>query len=126
MLCVTVLISLAAPIDKAMCYFYIITGVFSFLTLASLVGIVVFLFEQSFFPPVKILVGSGTDAHWDNADPNEFPPKFSLLTISGVVMLAIYFIPMILRPLDFLFNMKQYLIGIVSYFLLLPLFINVM
>jgi len=126
LLCVTVLISLAAPIDKAMGYFYIITGLFSFLTLSSLVGIVIFLFEQSFFPPVKYLKGTCPDCAWDDAPVDKYPAKFSYLTLSGVIMLAIYFIPMILRPLDFLMNMKQYIIGLISYFLLLPLFINVM
>jgi len=67
------LISLAAPIDKAMCYFYVITGIFSFLTLSSLGGIVYFLFEQSFFPPVKEYIGTYPDGVWDYADPNEFP-----------------------------------------------------
>jgi len=68
------LISLAAPIDKAMGYFYVITGCFSFLTLSSLVGIVIFLFEQSFFPPVKELKGTCPDCVWDNADANVYPP----------------------------------------------------
>jgi hypothetical protein len=41
-------------------------------------------------------------------------------------MLSVYLLPMILRPIDFLFNMPQYLIGLVSYILLLPTYINVM
>jgi len=41
-------------------------------------------------------------------------------------MLSVYVIPMVLRPLDFLFNMHRYLIGLTSYLLLLPTFVNVM
>jgi cellulose synthase/poly-beta-1,6-N-acetylglucosamine synthase-like glycosyltransferase len=41
-------------------------------------------------------------------------------------MLSIYVIPVVLRPIDFIFNAPQYAIGLVSYLLLLPTFINVM
>jgi cellulose synthase/poly-beta-1,6-N-acetylglucosamine synthase-like glycosyltransferase len=41
-------------------------------------------------------------------------------------MLSVYTLPILLRPVDFLFNMKQYVIGLASYILLLPTFINVM
>jgi hypothetical protein len=41
-------------------------------------------------------------------------------------MLSVYLIPMVLRPLDFIFNMHRYLIGLTSYLLLLPTFVNVM
>lgn len=41
-------------------------------------------------------------------------------------MLSTYFLPMILRPLDFIYNAPRYIVGIISYLLLLPTFINVM
>ena len=41
-------------------------------------------------------------------------------------MLSIYLIPFLLRPMDFLANIKSYLVGLVSYFAILPLFINIM
>ena len=53
LLILTVLTSIAIPIDRAMSYFRIITIIFSFLTLASLTGIVLFLTNQGFYPPVK-------------------------------------------------------------------------
>ena len=62
-------------------------------------------------------------AQWVDLDE---PAHFSLLTLSGVVMLSIYIVPVILRPKDFFFNMTQYFFGLFSYFLLLPVFINVM
>ena len=41
-------------------------------------------------------------------------------------MLSVYFTPMLLRPIDFLFNAHRYLLGLASYLLLLPTFVNVM
>ncbi len=102
---VTCLVSLAVPIDKAMSYFIFIAFVLSLLTLTSLFGITVFLIETGL-----------TD---DDGNLN-------ILTLSGVVMLSIYILPMILRPLDFLFNIKQYILGLFSYIVMLPVFINIM
>ena len=41
-------------------------------------------------------------------------------------MLSIYLIPMILRPLDFIFNFRQYVLGLLAYIVMLPVFINIM
>jgi len=41
-------------------------------------------------------------------------------------MLSVYLTPMLLRPIDFLFNAHRYLVGLASYLLLLPTFVNVM
>ena len=40
-------------------------------------------------------------------------------------MLSIYVVPMIMRPVDFLGNMGGYLVGLLSYILLIPMFVNV-
>ena len=40
-------------------------------------------------------------------------------------MLAIYTIPFILRPIDFLENFKGYTVGLISYLVLIPMFTNV-
>jgi len=104
-LVITCLVSLAVPIDKAMCYFYLIASILSCLTLFSLIGITVFLIQTG----VK------------DSDNN-----LNIVTISGIVMLSLYLLPMILRPIDFLFNIKQYLLGLFSYIVMLPVFINIM
>lgn len=49
----TVLISLAAPIDRAIEYFRVIAAVFSVFTVLSIVGISLFLLKTGFYPPVK-------------------------------------------------------------------------
>lgn len=41
-------------------------------------------------------------------------------------MLMVYFIPLMMRPLDFIYNWKSYLVGMVSYILLLPTFTNIL
>ena len=95
----TILISIAAPIDGAIPYFRVVAGIFSVLTIISVVGIASFLTETGFLPPVKEY--DPETQQW--TDLTE-PPHFCLLTLSGVVMLAIYFVPILLRPKDFFFN----------------------
>ena len=40
-------------------------------------------------------------------------------------MLSIYIVPMILRPIDFLENFKGYIVGLIAYLLLIPMFANI-
>lgn len=40
-------------------------------------------------------------------------------------MLSTYFLPIVLRPVDFVKNFSKYVIGFISYFLLMPMFLNV-
>jgi cellulose synthase/poly-beta-1,6-N-acetylglucosamine synthase-like glycosyltransferase len=49
-----------------------------------------------------------------------------LLSVGGVIILSIYLIPFILRPLDFLKNMRLYFQGFIAYFLMLPVYLNIM
>lgn len=51
---------------------------------------------------------------------------FHILLASTFIMLFIYIIPMILRPLDFLKNFSSYLVGLVTYFFMMPIFITCM
>ena len=41
-------------------------------------------------------------------------------------MCAVFLIPMILRPLDFLLNVRNYILGLASYIFMMPTFINIM
>ena len=117
----TIFISIASPIDRAIVYFRVVASIFSVMTILSVLGISTFLAQTGFYPPVKQYDVDTKQWH----DLPE-PPHFSLLTLSGVVMLSIYIVPIFLRPKDFFFNMPQYFFGLMSYFLLLPVFINVM
>lgn len=50
---------------------------------------------------------------------------FSLLCVAGIIMLSMYILPMVMRPIDFLQNFSKYMLGFVSYLLLMPVFTNV-
>lgn len=52
--------------------------------------------------------------------------NFSVLTLSGVIMMCVYILPMVLRPLDFIMNFRGYIIGMFTYIFMLPTFINIM
>lgn len=119
----TVLVSIAVPIDRAMPYFRVIAAVFSCFTLASLMGITFFLAKTGFYIQEEEY-HKGQDPPWQPVVPAVW--HFSLLTLCGTIMLSVYLMPMILRPLDFFYNMHRYLIGLTSYLLLLPTFVNVM
>ena len=40
-------------------------------------------------------------------------------------MLSIYLVPIVMRPIDFLKNLGGYIVGLFSYLLLIPMFVNV-
>lgn len=50
LLIITVLTSLAAPIDKGITYFRFVATVFSFLTVMSLIGVATFMAENGLYP----------------------------------------------------------------------------
>ena len=60
--------------------------------------------------------------HWKPMGGKHFSP----LVLAGVIMMSVFLIPMILRPLDFLSNMRNYLMGLLSYLFMMPTFINIM
>lgn len=119
-LVLTILVSLATQIDKAISYFRIIAMVFSVMTIFSLIGITAFLIGTGFYPEERQY----------NVDTKLWEPlgiyNFSWLTLSGVIMLGVYLLPIVFRPIDFVFNLPQYCLGIASYMLMLPIFVNVM
>ena len=122
----TLWFSVCIPINKAVWYFRIIATVFSSFTIFSLVGISSFLANQGFYPTQKEF-DVKHEVWRDVKDIHGNPiTHFSILTLSGVIMLCVYFLPMILRPIDFLNNMDKYILGLISYLFLLPTFINVM
>ena len=48
-----------------------------------------------------------------------------MLCLAGVIMLSIYVLPCVMRPLDFLANFKNYTLGFTAYMLMMPVFTNV-
>ena len=119
-------VSLAGPLDKAMFYFYIITALFSALTIASLIGIGATLYHTGIHAQEKDCVPDNplpnAPCTWKKMDSYHI----SYLTISGCVMMSVFLLPILMRPMDALFHLKGYLIGMITYIFMLPTFINIM
>ena len=67
-------------------------------------------------------IGDDTEPHWHPAGYKKFSP----LVLSGTVMCVTFLMPIILRPFDFLSNMRNYIVGLFSYLFMMPTFINIM
>ena len=100
MLVVSLLGSITMPVDRAIYYFRFVATVMCILTIISLIGISVFLSDSGFYPQTKIY--DSTNMIWYNAPNDEH--HFSVLTLCGMIMLAIFLLPMLMRPLDFIEN----------------------
>jgi chitin synthase len=124
MIVMALIVSLTTPVDRGIAYFNFLMGMFGVLLLLTMVGIIFYLTQTGFYPAVKEYVddGGGT-GHWITHDEER---HFSILMLSGVVMCGVFIIPMILRPLDFLSNFRNYIIGLFSYLFMMPTFINIM
>ena len=120
--------SISLSIDRAMSYFIAVAWIMGFLTLTTLFGITFFLSSQGFYPNVAektCVVNAKTGekvCDWNDV-PGEY--YFSLLTLAGFLMLSMYIMPFIMRPLDYLANFKNYTFGFISYMLMMPVFTNV-
>lgn len=120
-----VVISLAGPLDKAIGYFRVIGFIFAIITICSLYGISTFLISTGFYPEEQIYVRDPKNPYKGKWVPQGVY-NFSILTLCGLIMLSVYLLPLVLRPLDFLLNFRAYVIGMISYICLLPTFITLM
>ena len=115
-----IIISLTTPVDRGVNYFKFLMVAFGLLLITTMTGIVFYLVKNTIWPEMKIYdsdnkVWVGTGIH-----------TFSVLLLCGAIMMGVYLIPMILRPLDFLSNFRLYMVGLFSYIFMMPTFINVM
>ena len=113
-------------------------AILSVLTIASIFGIMFFLGVAGFYPPVM----------WKDCSIDEYSctwvdvtghkasegaplvniggPYFSPTVLCGWIMMTVFLFPMMLRPFDFLNNFTAYMVGMITYVLLLPTFTNIM
>ena len=117
LLAMCLILSLALPLDRAKPCFIIATTLFGLITIMSIVGMIFYLAAAGFYPEHLKKI----DYVWTpQGDYN-----FSWLVLAGVIMLLIYLVPMILRPIDFLSNFKGYIVGLLTYLMLIPMFTNI-
>jgi chitin synthase len=118
-----IVFSLTTPVDKGIAYFKLLMGFFGMLLLLSMVGIMYYLSDTGFYPHVKARNETTPN------DPKLYETEdtyFSWLVFAGVVMCSVFLIPMLLRPLDFVANFKNYTFGLLSYLFMMPTFTNIM
>ena len=113
------ILSLALPLDRAKPCFIISTTLFGLITIMSIVGMIFYLTAAGFYP--QHMIRNEETYLWEPQGDYHF----SYLVLAGVIMLLIYLVPMILRPIDFLENFKGYLVGLIAYLLLIPMFTNI-
>ena len=127
LLAMCIILSLALPLDRAKPCFVIAVVMFGLLTIMAIVGMTFYLAAASFYPPHLVFDPSAWT--WDRVcvshDPCVAEFNFSWLVLAGVVMLAIYTVPFVLRPIDFLENFKGYILGLLAYLVLIPMFTTV-
>lgn len=113
------IISLAMPLDKARPCFAIATTIFGLISIVSIVGMTFYLASAGFYPHKAVF------DPYDNTWTQYPETHFSWLCLAGVIMLCIYLVPILFRPVDFLENFKGYIVGLIAYLVLIPLFANI-
>jgi uncharacterized membrane protein len=127
---ISIVVSLAAPITRAMPYFKVSAIAFSIVNTWAYYGILVQLIKSGPTPAMQI-----KDPHTNQWNQVYFISKetggpekmhnISPLYFVGLIMFAVYFAPMYMRPKDFLFNFSKYLSGFCVWFVMLPCYINI-
>ena len=112
--------SLALPLEKGKIWFNIVVIAFGFLTTFTIFGMVYYLSQTGLYPQEKHY-NANTDS-WELVDGVY---NFSYLVFAGIIMLSIYLVPFVMRPIDFLGNIGGYTVGLIAYILLVPMYINV-
>jgi len=116
---ISLFMSMSVPIEKAMPYFRCMGLLFSLFSLITIGGIVIYLTESGFISEIMI---------WDyQIEEYQGTGEYGLnvLALTGSIMLSVFIIPIVSRPIDFLSNAGKYIIGLISYIVLMPMFTNV-
>jgi len=95
MLVLTVFVCLSLPIDRAMTYLKVFTFIICTLFLASLSGICYYMSQEGFYTEEYVY---NTHSHKWIATGQIY---LNWLVVAGTVVLLVYFVPFIYRPLDF-------------------------
>ncbi len=112
------IISLTTTVDRGVSIFIFLMCIFGFLLLFTMFGIIYYLIKTGLIAQTQVY----NNGAWQPIDESHF----SYLVLSGIIMMCVFLIPMILRPLDFLSNTRNYILGLCSYLFMMPTFINIM
>lgn len=117
----TIMLSVGAPLEKVIGYYGFVSVIFSSLGIFSIINAIIKSFNTSYFIP---------DQTWDAAH-NKYvdvpgSTHLSIMAIIGPLLLSAFALPFILRPLDFLQNFRKYIVGLICYIALLPVFSSVL
>ena len=119
MLVLTIFVCLSLPIDRAMTYLKVISFIICALFLSSLSGICYYMSVEGFY----------TEEYIWNKKKNAWVPTgneyLNWLVVAGTIVLLVYFVPFIYRPLDFAKNFLKYIVGFICYMMMLPVFSNI-
>ena len=119
LLVLCLIIALALPLKQARPCLMVTTVLFGLMTLSCIFGMCFYLANTGFFPEEKVF--DKATWQWNGVGVYYFSP----LVLAGVIMLSVYLVPMVMRPIDFLENLASYLVGFLSYLCLIPMFTNV-
>jgi len=123
-LVLVLIVSLTLPVDKGIGYFRVAVVILSIMSLLTVTGIVYFATQSPWYLQEEI---------WDPATETWVPypydnPNytFNYLLLAAIIMLSTYLLPIILRPVDFVRNITSYTFGLISYLLMIPMYLNVL
>jgi cellulose synthase/poly-beta-1,6-N-acetylglucosamine synthase-like glycosyltransferase len=117
-------ISLTTPVERGIAYFNFLMCVFGFLLGVTMVGIIFYLLNTGLVTPIMVYENGVWSPKYGDYGVEE--TYFSWLVLCGIVMMGVFLVPIILRPLDFLMKFQHYILGLLSYLFMMPTFINVM
>ena len=117
----TIIVTIALPIDRSIGKIKFFSVIISILMNLTLLGVTYVLVRHGFYPPVTTCIedkqNPGSCEFQVNPDGETY---FSTLCLAGVISLLMFLLPMVMRPLDFLYNFKLYTLGFVSYIAMMP------
>lgn len=123
MLILVLIVSLTLPVDKGVGYFRVAVVVLSVMSLLTVIGIIYFSTQSAWYLQEEIW--DPTKQEWVPYPYDNPNYTFNYLLLAAIIMLGTYLLPIILRPVDFVKNIGRYTFGLISYLLLIPMYLNV-
>ena len=114
---IIMLLSLTVHVNDAIMYFRLIGIISSIIVVISFSGGIHSIVTTGFYEEVRVCDKDGLCSNII---------ALSMFKVASGLMLGLYLLPMILRPLDFIMNFFKYTIGMICYILMMPTFVNVL